>query len=380
MKRPETLAIHAGFEPDPVTGAVMPAIELSSTFVQDAPGSPRAFEYARSGNPTRKTLESVLAALEGGAYALAYGSGVAAIAGVLQTLRPGDHVIAGHDCYGGTYRLLERVLGPMGVQTTWVDLKDPESVGRALNPRTRFVWLESLTNPTLRVLDVRAIAAIAHEAGVLVAVDNTFATPLGQRPLTLGADVVIHSTTKYLNGHSDVVGGAIVLDDRELAARLRFLRNATGAVPSPFDCFLVLRGLKTLSVRMQRHAENALVVARFLESHPAVARTIYPGLPSHPDHALASALLAQSGGMIAIEVAGGEEAARSVAKRTRIFALAESLGGVESLIEHPASMSHASMPASFREEIGVAPSLLRLSVGLEHADDLVEDLTQALAG
>lgn len=374
----ETLAIHAGQPHDPTTGAVMPPIVLSSTFAQSSPGEHKGFDYSRTNNPNRAALEHCLAALEGGAHALAYASGVAALAAVFQTLRPGDHVIAGDDCYGGTFRLLDKVLGPIGVQTSWVDLTDLTNVRRAINPRTKWIWLETPTNPTLKVLDVEAIAAIAHEKGVLVGVDNTFATPVLQRPLALGADLVAHSTTKYLNGHSDVVGGALVLDDPELAARLRFLQNACGAVPSPFDCFLVLRGLKTLPVRMQRHVENARALASFLETHPAVERVHYPGLASHPQHALAERTLAAPGGMIAIVVRGGSEGAFRMLRGTRLFTLAESLGGVESLIEHPATMTHGSMPEDLRLRNGIVDGLVRLSVGLESVADLRDDLATAL--
>lgn len=374
----ETLAIHAGQRPDPTTGAVMQPIVLSSTFAQSSPGEHKGYDYSRTNNPTREALEHCIAALEGGRHGLAYASGVAALAAVFQTLRPGDHVIAGDDCYGGTFRLLDKVLGPIGVQTSWVDLTDLANVRRAINSRTRWIWLETPTNPTLKVLDVAAIAEIAHAASVMVGVDNTFATPFLQRPLALGADLVAHSTTKYLNGHSDVVGGALVLDDEELAGRLRFLQNACGAVPSPFDCFLVLRGLKTLPVRMQRHVDNARVLAAFLEAHPSVERVHYPGLPSHPQFALASRTLAAPGGMISIVVRGGTEGAFRLLRGTRLFTLAESLGGVESLIEHPATMTHGSMPPDVRERNGVVDGLVRLSVGLESVHDLRDDLDQAL--
>lgn len=377
-ERFETLAIHAGQRPDPTTGAVMPPIVLSSTFAQSSPGEHRGYDYSRTNNPTRESLEHCVAALEGGRHGLAYASGVAALAAVFQTLRPGDHVIAGDDCYGGTFRLLDKVLGPIGVQTSWVDLTDLANVRRAINSRTRWIWLETPTNPTLKVLDVAAIAEIAHASSVMVGVDNTFATPFLQRPLAIGADLVAHSTTKYLNGHSDVVGGALVLDDDELAARLRFLQNACGAVPSPFDCFLVLRGLKTLPVRMQRHVDNARVLAAFLEGHPAVERVHYPGLASHPQYDLARRTLAAPGGMISIVVRGGAEGAFQLLRGTRLFTLAESLGGVESLIEHPATMTHGSMPADVRERNGVVDGLVRLSVGLESVDDLRDDLDQAL--
>ncbi|MFO0694583.1 MAG: cystathionine gamma-synthase [Polyangiales bacterium] len=376
----DTLAIHAAQEPDDRTGAVMTPIVLSSTFAHASLGQPRGYEYSRSNNPTRETLERCLAALEGGAHGLAFASGCAAMACVFQTLRPGDHVVASVDVYGGTFRLLDKVFGPIGVQTSWVDMRDPRNVREAINPRTKWVWAESPSNPTLSILDLAAIAEVAHQGGALFGVDNTFATPALQRPLALGADLVVHSTTKYLNGHSDVVGGAVVLDDAELAQRLRFLQNAVGAVPSPFDCFLVLRGVKTLPVRMARHGSSAQAVAQHLLAHPKVETVLYPGLPSHPGHAVAGRQMSGFGGMASFVVKGGEEAARAVLGATRLFTLAESLGGVESLIEHPASMTHASMPRDVRERIGVVDGLVRLSVGLEDPADLIDDLDRALAG
>lgn len=374
----DTLAIHAAQSPDPQTGAVMTPIVLSSTFAQESPGENKGYDYSRTNNPTRETLERCLAALEGAEHGLCFASGVAALACVFQTLRPGDHVIAADDCYGGTFRLLDRVLGPIGVQTSWIDMTDLETLRRALNPRTRWVWLETPSNPTLKVLDIAAISRVAHEAGVLVGVDNTFATPFIQRPLGLGADLVAHSTTKYLNGHSDVIGGALLVSDDELAARLRFLQNAVGAVPSPFDCYLVLRGLKTLSVRMERHARTAGLLAGHLEAHPAIERVHYPGLPSHPQKALAERVMRSPGGMVSFVLRGGGDAARRCVSSTRLFTLAESLGGVESLIEHPATMTHGSMPPDVRQRNGVVDGLVRLSVGLEDPDDLREDLDRAL--
>jgi cystathionine beta-lyase/cystathionine gamma-synthase len=374
----DTLAIHAGQAPDPSHGGVMPSIVLSSTFAQTAPGVHQGYDYSRTNNPTRETLERCLAALEGAKHGLAFGSGVAALACVFQTLRPGDHVIACDDCYGGTFRLLDKVLGPIGVQTSWVDMSDVTNVRRAVNSRTRWIWAETPSNPTLKVLDIAALAAIAREEDVLLGVDNTFATPVLQQPLALGAHLVAHSTTKYLNGHSDVVGGALLVNDDELAQRLRFLQNAIGAVPSPFDCFLVLRGLKTLPVRMDRHVANASILATFLESRPEIERVHFPGLASHPQYALAKRAMRGPGGMISFVLRGGGAAARRFVTHTRLFTLAESLGGVESLIEHPASMTHGSMPADVRERNGVVDGLIRLSVGLEAVDDLRDDLTHAL--
>jgi cystathionine beta-lyase/cystathionine gamma-synthase len=374
----ETLAIHAGQPPDPHTGAVMPAIQLSSTFAQDGPGRHRGFEYARTDNPTRRTLESCLAELEGGTHGIAFGSGCAATTAVMQLLRPGDHVVACDDVYGGTFRILDKLFVPMGIAVSWVDMTDPANVERALSPATKLVWVETPTNPLLKIVDLRALARITRRRRLPLAVDNTFATPLLQRPLELGADLCVHSSTKYLNGHADVVSGAIVTSDPELAARLRFLQNAAGAVPSPFDCYLVLRGLKTLPVRMQRCSQTASALARWLSRDPRVRRVLYPGLRSHPQHRLAARQMALPGGMISIVVRGGERAARRLLQRVELFICAESLGGVESLIEHPASMTHASVPARTRAALGIEPGLVRLSIGLEAAADLRADLDQAL--
>ncbi|MBC7172486.1 MAG: cystathionine gamma-synthase, partial [Polyangiaceae bacterium] len=349
-RRFDTLAIHGGQEPDSETGAVMPPIVLSSTFAQTSPGVHRGFEYARSNNPTRQTLERCLALLEGGTHGLAFGSGCAAMSTLFQTLAPGDHVVACDDVYGGTFRLLDKVVAPMGVETTWVDMSDPERVRAAMNARTRLVWVETPTNPMLKVIDIAAMADIAHRGGAKLVVDNTFATPYLQRPLELGADVVTHSTTKYINGHSDVVGGVLITSDDELAARLRFLQNAIGAVPSPFDCFLVLRGVKTLPVRMERHCRTAAFLADALADRPEVEAVYYPGLPHHPNHALAQRQMSGFGGMLSFVVRGGIEPTRRLLERTRIFTLAESLGGVESLIEHPATMTHGSIPKAQREQ------------------------------
>ena len=375
----DTLAIHAGQEPDPATGAVMPPIVLSSTFAQDGPGKHKGFEYARTDNPTRRTLEACLARLEGAKHGLAFASGCAAMTTLLHTLRAGDHVVASDDVYGGTFRILDKIMAPLGIETSWVDVSNMDRLAPALRERTKFVWLESPTNPMLKLADIRRAAAIGKERGIKLVVDNTFATPMLQRPLELGADVVVHSTTKYLNGHSDVVGGAILTSDDALAERLRFLQNAIGAVPSPFDCFLVLRGVKTLPVRMERHVRSASALATWLSAQPAVERVYYPGLASHPQRALAEAQMAGPGGMISFVVKGGMARARTLLERVRIFVCAESLGGVESLIEHPASMTHGSIPKETREAIGIVDGLIRISVGLEAEADLRRDLEQALA-
>ena len=358
----------------------MQPIVLSSTFAQSEPGKPGRFEYSRTNNPTREALERCLAALEGGLHGLAFASGSAAGACVLQTLSPGDHVVACDDVYGGTYRQLARVFGPQGIHVSWVDMTDLGRVDQAITPKTKLIWAETPTNPLLKVVDLAALAKVAKARRVLFAVDNTFATPALQQPLSLGADVVVHSTTKYLNGHSDAVGGALVTRDEALAEKLRFLQNALGAVPSPFDCYLVLRGLKTLPVRMERHCKNAAAVAAHLEAHPAVERVLYPGLSSHPQHAIARQQLAAGGGMVTAVLKGGLDAARHMLSSTRLFVCAESLGGVESLIELPALMTHAGVPAQTRAALGIVDGLVRLSVGLEAETDLRGDLDQALSG
>lgn len=374
----ETLSVHAGQEPDPQTGAVMTPIYQTSTYAQDGVGKPRqGYEYSRTRNPTRLALEQALAALEGASYALAFASGMAAIDTVLRLLKSGDHVIAGNDVYGGTFRLFDKVLRDFGLQFTFTDTTDIEQIAEAITPQTRLIWLETPSNPFLRVSDIRAIAGLLRQypQPPLLAVDNTFATPYLQRPLELGADLVVHSTTKYLGGHSDVIGGAIVVKEEGLYRRLAFLQNAVGAVPGPMDCFLVLRGIKTLPLRMERHAENASRLAAYLAEHPRVELVFYPFHPSHPQYALARKQMRNGGGMISFLVKGGKEAAIRVAERTRLFTLAESLGGVESLIEVPAAMTHLSTQGSPLE---VPPNLVRLSVGIEHVDDLLEDLEQAL--
>lgn len=377
-KNIETLAIHAGQEPDPVSGAVMTPIVLASTFAQDGPGNHKGFEYARTDNPTRRTLERCLAALEGAEHGVAFSSGCAAMTTLLHTLRPGDHVVASDDVYGGSFRILDKVMKPMGIATTQVDMTDPSNVARAIRPETKVLWVETPTNPMLKLCDLRAVSAIGRERGALVVVDNTFATPCVQRPLELGAHAVLHSTTKYLNGHSDAVGGVILTSEAALAERLRFLQNAIGAVPSPFDCYLVLRGVKTLPVRMERHSKSALAIASWLAEQPGVEKVIYPGLASHPQHALAKAQMKAPGGMISFVIRGGLPAARAFLSSVRVFVCAESLGGVESLIEHPAIMTHGSVPAEARAALGIADGLIRISVGLEAEEDLRADLASAL--
>ena len=373
----ETACIHAGQSPDPTTGAVMTPIFQTSTYVQDGVGKHRGYDYARTGNPTRTALEASLAALESGQFGLAFASGMAAIDAVLHLLAPGEHVLAGNDVYGGTYRLFERVLRPYGLDFSYIDTTDLEQVISTLRPNTRMLWIESPSNPLLRVSDIPAVVKIAHNhsKSSLVVVDNTFATPYLQRPLALGADLVVHSTTKYLGGHSDVVGGAIVGSDEMVRERLAFLQNAVGAVPGPMDCFLTLRGIKTLAVRMDRHSENAAKVADFLVAHPKVSHVYYPFHASHPQVELAQRQMRSGGGMVSFMLKGGAAEAIRVAESTHLFTLAESLGGVESLIEVPVAMTHASTANS---PLAISPDLVRLSVGIENADDLLVDLAQAL--
>jgi cystathionine gamma-synthase len=370
----ETRAVHAGGEPDPATGAVVPAISLATTFAQRAAAEPFGeFEYGRSGNPTRAALERAVADLEGAAFGFAFASGLAAEDAVVRQLNPGDHVLLGNDAYGGTFRLLDTVHGRAGLTWSSADLTDPDA---AWPDRIAMVWVETPSNPALGIVDLAACAARAHALGARLVVDNTFATPYLQQPLALGADVVVHSATKYLGGHSDVVGGFAATNDEALAEGIGFVQNAAGAVPSPFDCFLVLRGLRTLAVRMDRHCANARAVASSLAGHPAVARVMWPGLSDHPNHAIAAAQMRDFGGMVSFTVHGGERAALTVVERTQVFTLAESLGAVESLIEHPARMTHASAAGS---PLAVDPALIRLSVGIETASDLVADLRSALA-
>ncbi len=371
----DTLAIHAGQPPDPTTGAVMTPIYQTSTYVQTDLGKHKGFEYSRTDNPTRTALQSCIAALEGGEYGLAFASGMAATDTLLRLVGPGQHVLVGDDVYGGTYRLFDKILRHYGLEFSYVNMANLSTVADAMRPETRLVWLETPTNPLLKLADIAAISELAHRQAAQVVVDNTFATPYLQQPLKLGADFVVHSTTKYMGGHSDVVGGAIVTSDRAAYDQLKFLQNAIGAVPGPMDCWLVLRGLKTLPLRMERHCANARRIAAFLAGHPAVDKVYYPGLESDPGHALATRQMRDFGGMISFIVKGGLAAARRVVTRTEIFALAESLGGVESLIEQPASMTHASVADS---ALAVDPGLIRLSVGIEHIDDLLADLEAAM--
>jgi cystathionine gamma-synthase len=375
-RRFETRAIHEGQDPDPVTGAVIPPIYQTSTFEQSAPAEHKGYEYGRTGNPTRTALETCLASLEEGQFGLAFASGMAAITATAYLLNPGDHVVLPDDVYGGTYRLFVRVLGRYGITSTYVDMTDLTRLEGALTPKTRLVLTETPTNPYLKIFDLMAISELAHARDALVVVDNTFASPYFQRPLQLGADAVVHSTTKYLGGHSDVVGGAAVMNSKEMFETLKFHQNAAGAVPGPFDCWLVLRGIRTLGIRMERHALNAMAVAEFLRGHPVVARVFYPGLSEHPGHLIARKQMSGFGGMVSFIVRGGRKAATTVASSTEIFILGESLGGVESLLDHPASMTHASLAGS---SLQVDEGLIRLSVGIEHAGDLVDDLRQALA-
>jgi cystathionine beta-lyase/cystathionine gamma-synthase len=373
-----TRLIHVGQGPDPATGAVVQPIHLATTYAQRGVGVHQGYEYSRSGNPTRHALEECLASLEGARHALAFASGLAASTTLMLLFDPGDHVVVSDDVYGGTFRLFDRVLRRYGMEFTYVDTRDLGALEAALTPRTRLVWLESPTNPLLRLVDIRAASELAHGAGALVCVDNTFATPALQRPLSLDADLVLHSATKYLGGHSDVVGGCVMTSDDALEERLRFHQNAAGAVPSPFDCWLLLRGLKTLHLRVERQCANALAIARHLAAHPRVTAVHYPGLESHPQHPLALRQMAPGGGMVSFEVAD-EPTALAALARLRVFALAESLGAVESLAEHPGRMTHASIPAERRREVGIADGLIRLSIGVEDVEDLIADLDQALA-
>lgn len=372
-----TRAIHAGYEPDPLTGAVNVPIYASSTFAQDGVGGLRdGFEYARTGNPTRRALEANMAALEGGRYGRAFSSGMAATDALLRaTLRPGDHLVIPNDAYGGTFRLIDKVFSQWGITYSVAAVNDVDAVRAAITPQTKLVWVETPTNPLLNIGDIEAIAAVAHDAGTKLVVDNTFASSYLQQPLALGADVVLHSTTKYLGGHSDVVGGILVTDSAELDEAIAFLQNGAGAVPGPFDVYLTLRGIKTLAVRMDRHSDNAEAVVEFLSAHPGIEKVLYPGLDGHPGHAAAAKQMRRYGGMVSVLVAGGRQGALELCAGTKVFTLAESLGGIESLIEHPGAMTHASTAGSLLE---VPDNLVRLSVGIEDADDLIGDLKQAL--
>lgn len=374
-----TKAIHAGQDADPATGATIVPIYQTSTYTQDAIGQHKGYEYSRTGNPTRTALHQCIAALEGGEYGLAFASGTAAADAVMKLLNPGDHVVCADDVYGGTYRLFELVLKRYGIDFSWVDMTDAANVRAAMRPNTKMVWIETPTNPMLNLVDLTAVAEIGRKAGATVVVDNTFASPYLQQPLALGADIVVHSTTKYIGGHSDVVGGMAVTNNQAHYEKIKYHQNAVGGVPGAFDCWLTLRGVKTLAVRMKAHCENAAAVAAYLAERDDVERVIYPGLSSHPQHDLAARQMRDFGGMVTFVIAGGIEAAKAFANKTKLFALAESLGGVESLIGHPATMTHASIPKADREARGIVDGLLRLSVGIEDADDLVADLEQAFA-
>ena len=375
-----TRAIHAGQKADPSTGAIMTPIYQTSTYVQKSPGVlVDQYDYSRTNNPTRSALEANLAALEGGAWGICFSSGVAAIAAVIHLLKAGDHVLLCDDVYGGTFRLFDKVFKPLGITYSIVDMTDLKALEAAFSGHTKLVWLETPTNPMLKILDIEKIAKITRSHQALLAVDNTFATPYLQNPLALGAHIACHSTTKYLGGHSDLVGGALVVNDQELASRLHFIQNSVGAIPGPMDCFLVLRSTKTLHVRMERHCQNAQSIAEFLSQHKLVEKVYYPGLPTHPQHALASVQMKSFGGMISIVLKGGLTAAKRFLENVHLFSLAESLGGVESLIEHPALMTHASIPAQQRAGLGIVDGLVRLSVGIEDVRDLIDDLEKALA-
>jgi len=375
----ETRAIHAGQSPDPVTGAVVTPMYLTSTFAQSSPGVHQGYEYSRSHNPTRAAYEQCVANLEGGRHGFAFASGCVGATTVMHLLSQGDHVVCCDDMYGGTLRLFEKVFRKLGITFDYLDLSDPEALQGALRPNTKLLWLESPTNPLMKLVDIRALATIAHRQNVQVMVDNTFMSPYFQRPLELGADLVLHSTTKYINGHSDLIGGVVITDDDKLGAELKFMANAVGGVQATFDSWLCLRSLKTLAVRMQAHASNAMAVARYLEAHSRVKRVMYPGLPSHPQHELACRQMSGFGGMLAMELDADLAGTRRFLEAVRIFTLAESLGGVESLIEHPAIMTHASVPPAVREKLGIGDGLIRVSVGIETEGDLIADLDQALA-
>jgi cystathionine gamma-lyase len=375
-----TRVIHAGQQPDPSTGAIMTPIYTTSTYVQSSPGDHLGYEYSRTHNPTRRAWEACIADLEEGSHGFAFASGMAAVDCVMHLLAPGDHVVAMHDLYGGTWRLFERVRKrSSGIEFTFADLSDPDRAAAAIRPETRIVWVETPTNPMLQLVDIARVAELARRHDCLLVVDNTFATPMLQRPIALGADVVVHSVTKYLNGHSDMVGGALVVADDELAERIGFIQNSAGAVQGPFDSFLVMRGVKTLALRMRAHCDNARRIAEWLQGRDKVRRVIYPGLDSHPQKDLAARQMAACGGMVSFDLDGDLAAARRFLEHTRLFALAESLGGVESLVNHPAIMTHASVPVETRQALGVTDTLIRLSVGIEDVDDLIGDLEQALA-
>lgn len=374
-----TRSIHAGQTPDPTTGAIMTPLYLTSTYVQESPGVHKGYEYSRTGNPTRKAYEDCLASLESGKYGFAFASGCAATTTIMHMLKAGDHVIASDDLYGGTFRLFDKVIRHNGIDFSFVDLSNTENFVAALKPNTKMVWIETPTNPMLKLIDIRKVCAEANKKNLISVVDNTFMSPYFQRPLELGATVVLHSTTKYINGHSDVVGGALITSNSDVAERLAFLSNSTGAIQSTFDAYICMRSLKTLPLRMKAHAENAMAIAKFLEQHPKVEKVLYPGLPSHPQHALAKEQMSGFGGMITFYLKGGMAESREFLEKVSIFSLAESLGGVESLIEHPAIMTHASVPLANRQALGIHDNLVRLSVGVEDLEDLLWDLKNALA-
>jgi cystathionine gamma-lyase len=374
----ETIAIHGGQNPDAAYGAVMPPVYQTSTFAFKGPGQPGKFDYSRSGNPTRRALEDALAALENGARGLVFATGMAAEASLLAMFSSGDHLLIHDDLYGGTYRLLTKVVASHGVTMDFVNMRDLDALRRAIRPNTKAIWTETPTNPLMNLLDLRAIAEVGKQRGVLTICDNTFLSPYFQRPLDLGIDIVVHSTTKYINGHSDVVGGALIAKDAKLGEQLYFYQNALGTCAGPWDCFLVLRGIKTLAVRMEAHNANALKIAKWLATHPKVAAVLHPGLETHPQHDLAKRQMTGYGGTFSFQVKGGKEGAFRFLASVRLFTLAESLGGVESLVEHPGTMSHASMPEEVRKAVGIGDDLIRISVGIEHADDLIADLEQAL--
>jgi len=375
-----TRAVHAGQRPDPTTGAITTPVYQTSTYAQSSPGVFQGpYDYSRSANPTRTALEANIASLEGGRFGLCYASGVAAMANVMHLLAPGEHMILGDDVYGGSFRLIDKVYAKLGIEYTSCDLTDPGAINAAATDRTRLVWLETPTNPTLKLADIAAVCERAHARGAIVCVDNTFASPALQRPLALGADIVCHSATKYLGGHADVVGGVLVTSDPDLHEKLRFTQNAAGAVPGPWDCSLLLRSTKTLPLRMERHCDNAERVASFLDQHPKIERVIYPGLESHPQHELARRQMCRAGGMISATLAGGLDEARRFLESLDLFTIAESLGGVESLVEHPAIMTHASIPPEQRQTLGIADGFVRFSVGIEDVEDLIADLDRALA-
>ena len=374
-----TKAIHAGQQPDPTTGAIMPPIFQTATYAQNGLGDHKGYEYSRSHNPTRTALQECIAALEDGKFGLAFASGMAAETAILSLLSAGDHLVACDDLYGGSYRIFERVMRRYNVETSYVPAGNIAAYEQAIRPNTKLIWLETPTNPLLRLIDIQAVAEIAHRHNILVVVDNTFASPYFQQPLKLGADIVVHSTTKYINGHSDVIGGALVLNNEEAYESMKFYENAAGNVPSPFDAWLVLRGIKTLAVRMRQHDENARAVAKFLAEHPRVEKVYYPGLPSHPDYVLAKHQMSGFGGMVSFQFKGVYADVDKLVRRFKVFSLAESLGGVESLVCHPVSMTHGSIPKEIREARGLTDTLLRLSVGIEDAEDLLADLQQALA-